>query len=66
MRRKKDLFILFICILLNIIAFLLWNEWSFTLIGFSIVLLGIYLKVRVMPRIEVSSHGPEEIHSKKL
>ena len=53
MKNKNDLFMLFIFLLLNIIAAILWNEWSFTLIGLSIILLGIYLKLFVLRRIEI-------------
>lgn len=53
MKNKSDLLIAVIFIILNVIAFLMWNEWSFTLIGLSIIILGVYLKVVVIHRIEV-------------
>ena len=56
MKNKNDLFILFIFLLLNVFAVILWNEWSFPLIGFSIIILGIYLKVVVLHRIELKEN----------
>ena len=56
MKNKNDLFILFIFLLLNVFAVILWNEWSFPMIGLSIIILGIYFKVVVSHRIELKEN----------